>query len=66
MKVERLISFYGIDDNLVGEINIDAIGLRELKKIFNHEDGNPKLYLVYEIHEHEASKIKNLIDFDFT
>jgi len=69
MKFERLITVFDSEtEGLKEEINIDYIGLDQLKKIFKAQDDDPLMYNIYEIKADHVQSVnellKNKIAFD--
>ncbi|KAF0128628.1 MAG: hypothetical protein FD155_3077 [Bacteroidetes bacterium] len=66
MKIERLISWFSIQDEvLIGEIVIDTIELNTLKEIFKPQTNDPLMYNPYPINEEIAKKLQEYLHFDF-
>lgn len=66
MKIERLVSWFSIEDEaFVGEIVIDQIELDTLKDIFKPHSSDPLMYNPYLINEEIAKKLQQHLRFDF-
>lgn len=66
MKVERLISWFSIEDeSLEGEFNVDSIDLDVLKRIFNPSSKDTLMYYPYDIDENIAKELNQYINLDF-
>ena len=66
MKIERNITYYSrIDENLVGEYNIDNIDFLVLKTLITPPKEDPLLYNAYRIDEKLALKLREEISFEF-
>ncbi len=62
MQIERLITVFDNEtEGLKEEINIDYIGLDQLKKIFNTPDDDPLMYNVYEIKADHIQPVNKLL-----
>jgi hypothetical protein len=63
MQIERLITvFDNKTEGLKEEINIDYVGLDQLKKIFSPIDDDPLMYNVYEIKANQLQSINDLLN----
>ena len=71
ISVERSIHVYDNDNELIKEINVDAIPFEEIKGIVTPNEEDPLMYDGYELNESQLSKFQNflsekiVVDFSF-
>jgi hypothetical protein len=62
IRTERFITYFNVnDDDMVGEINIDAIPLEKLLKIVKANEDDPLLYDQYPLNQNQVTDINNLL-----
>ena len=70
-RIERTINIYSKNgDDLLEEINIDNISIDKLKSIVTPREGDPLLYLGYELNGKQLEsfnrELGNILNIDFT
>ena len=63
-RVERVLEWYEKDpgDALVGEEEITRLGLDDLRSLFQPDDDDPEMLLVYEVEPHEVERLQAAVE----